>query len=124
MLTIIPPFPSQLHASDLRMLAPSSQLTLSLSDAKSAVQLPYARRSSAHDLTATAERLAARCGSSLTSYTPSHAAPASVDAAGAKGGKHVMCMTMPEVQGAAAERKDAMAQHGMYQLPICLAITR
>lgn len=98
----------QLHASDLRTLSPSSPLTVSLGSAQSAVQLPYAKRSSADGLAGAAEQLAQRCGGQVTQLRQD-VSPANL---AQQGGKHVLCMSMPELSGAAVERKDAVAQHG------------
>jgi hypothetical protein len=59
-------------------------------------------------MTGAAEQLAKRCGGRVTQLGQ-NVNPANL---AQQGGKHVLCMNMPELSGAAAERKDAVAQHG------------
>ena len=98
---------AQLHASDLRALSPSSPLTTLLSRSPSSVQLPYIPRtagSSVHDL---ADRISSRCGSRVLSSMPGQGGVAAV-----RGAKHVVCLSMMDLQGTAGRRKAVVADHG------------
>ncbi|ETW84406.1 hypothetical protein HETIRDRAFT_313450 [Heterobasidion irregulare TC 32-1] len=95
-----------LHASDLRALSPSSPLTTLLSRSPSSVQLPYISRtagSSVHDL---ADRISSRCGSRVLSSMPGQGGVAAV-----RGAKHVVCLSMMDLQGTAGRRKAVVADH-------------
>ncbi|EIN10140.1 hypothetical protein PUNSTDRAFT_50856 [Punctularia strigosozonata HHB-11173 SS5] len=97
-----------LHASDLRTLAPSTLLAQNLASAPSSLQLPYVAHSGANALRTSAERLAARCGSSLTRVSPG-----SFPEKHASSSKHVVCVDMPHLMhdGSGAGRKNAVATH-------------
>jgi len=95
-----------LHASDLRTVSPSSALTTLLMSSPSSVQLPYVRRSvdvSVHDI---ANTISSRCGSRVLSFMPGQGG-VSVE----QGSKHVMCLSMPHLEGAAGRRKSVMADY-------------
>ncbi|KAI0051452.1 hypothetical protein FA95DRAFT_1554541 [Auriscalpium vulgare] len=96
-----------LHASDLRTLSPTSALVSLLSRSPSSVQLPYIRRSpgavAVHDLAGLVQQ---RCGSRVLTHTSGSGRMQVED-----GKKHVVCVSVPELDGNASSRKAAMAEH-------------
>ncbi|GJE84834.1 hypothetical protein PsYK624_009100 [Phanerochaete sordida] len=96
-----------LHASDLRSLPPSSKLARSLESSAASVELPYMRHSGANPFAGVSEAIAQRCGSRLLSVSAGEVAP-HLEAAPKE--KHVVCMSMPAVQGTSEYRKGLVAE--------------
>ncbi|TFY73830.1 hypothetical protein EWM64_g10182 [Hericium alpestre] len=84
-----------LHASDLRTLSPTSPLTTLLHNSPSSVQLPYVKRAEgAPSIQDIAELVSKRCGSRALNFMAGQGGVTYE-----KGSKHVMCVSMPHLEG-------------------------
>ena len=98
----------QLHASDLRTLAPTSPLPSLLRDAPSTFQRPYVRREDT--VQSYADALVARCGARLASVAVGESDLVLDEVEGAK---HVVVAYVPAVEGEMEGRKAAVDMHGV-----------
>jgi hypothetical protein len=95
----------QLHASDLRTLSPSSFLPSLLKSSPSARSFQYLTPSSP-SLSQRAQAVSSLCASRLVSYTPGDT-PSPLDVEH----KHVVSLTLPELNGAGEERRSTMSAY-------------
>lgn len=101
----------QLHASDLRSLAPSSSLVRAINAAPSSVEFPYMQGNIEDLLLELTNAISQRCGSRIISGSAQEIQP-HLDGSERAGKKHVVCVGMPPMEGAAGYRKTLMAEHG------------
>lgn len=99
--------PSQLHASDLRSLHPSSTLAKRLNTATSSVQSPY-HRSSGVPFLDYAQSVSDRCNSRLVEIASGGNGEYSMKS----GAKHVVCMAMESMHHASGSRMAHMSEQG------------
>jgi hypothetical protein len=93
----------QLYASDRRTLSPSFFLPSLLKSSPSARSFQYLT-SSPLSLSSRAQTLSSLCASRLVSYTPGDT-PSPLDAEQ----KHIISLTLPELEGAGDERRSTMS---------------
>ncbi|KAF8590278.1 hypothetical protein K439DRAFT_1627961 [Ramaria rubella] len=94
-----------LHASDLRTLS-KSYLSARLNSAASSLQIPYLPHTDNHAFDEFKRLLTQRCGSRRVELN--------LGQGGVnfhQGDKHVICVSMPHLEGESTERKDAIRSH-------------
>ncbi|KJA21671.1 hypothetical protein HYPSUDRAFT_140237 [Hypholoma sublateritium FD-334 SS-4] len=99
-----------LHSSDLRTLPPHSRLARSLASTPSARQFPYVPSYSSLDIADLGDQLAAKCNSRFV-YYPAGVGAIEDDRQIQHGKKHVVCLSMPDLDQSGRARKEAMNDH-------------
>jgi len=95
-----------LHASDLRTLSKSSYISSRLNGATSSLQVPYLPHAESDSFDEFKRTLAERCGSRRVEIGLGQGG------VGLQGGeKHVVCVSMPHLEGENRDRKGAMRKH-------------
>lgn len=96
-----------LHASDLRSLSSASKLARLLGSSASSLELPYMRHNGDNPFAGLSEAIAQRCGSRMLSVSAGEIEP---HLKAAQKEKHVVCVSMPSIEGTADSRKGLMAE--------------
>lgn len=100
----------QLLASDLRTLSQTSYISTRLTGAASSLQIPYISHSGSDSLDEFKRTFTDRCGARRVELDLGQGG---IDLQ--KGVKHVVCVSMPHLEGESTERKGVMGDYGAFR---------
>ena len=102
---------SQLRVSDFRSLPKASSVVRRFNDAPSSAEFPYMYGEEENPYYDLASVIAQRCGSRIIGASAEDV-PSHLEGTEAASKKHVVCVSMPPLEGVASYRKHQMMGHG------------